>query len=728
MKKAFILIVALLFSHLLTWAQWNTNPAENLRLTEQAGEQVIPKIRKAPNGDYYLGYFSLEKGNYNVRLQHFDSNGNKLWQNEGLLISSHPSMSWLTDWDMAVDHDNHVILTWQDIRMNENNNVVAYRIAPDGGFDWGADGIMLSNNTAFNVSPKVVITAANNAVIAWMSDDNLVRQKLNSSGQKLWGDDGIVMSGTARYTWPQLMAVGTDDVLMKYYEDSGPGWAPTRNLMLQRFNAGGQAVWASPTLVCNSGSITAWTQILSFVPDGNNGCFLAWHDYRLSGTIASGWVQHINSNGQILFAANGAKVSDTDNFNKLNPMAAYLLSTGNVMVFWNEVDGGQNFYGIFAQQFDPTGERLWGNNGKAIVPVSSETVSPVCLLPIENDVVFVYELYLDAVRTNLFARRYNSVGDLVWNPGETMVSTAFSSKVHADIAGFSNNQWVFAWEDDRIADNIELYGQNLRPDGSLGSAGPQGLLQVQVSIEGNMANVTEATVQAGSQMTHPDASGLAALQLLPGVYSVIISHPFTNTEVVDNVVVTENQTASLTVELDMLRDNLILKAVDQYGGSIVMPVNYSVTGPENNYSGQITTGTAVVANVPYGQYVGTAALEPGQNVESSAVLNADNNELIFTFILGGLGESAAIAQPRIVPNPVNTESVLFIESKTTQVIHFQLFDIVGRKVTESDLSLITGVNRFELNRILETSALQKGLYSAVLQVEGMKAMVKMIVQ
>lgn len=113
---------------------------------------------------------------------------------------------------------------------------------------------------------------------------------------------------------------------------------------------------------------------------------------------------------------------------------------------------------------------------------------------------------------------------------------------------------------------------------------------------------------------------------------------------------------------------------------------------------------------------------------SSVVLNASNNELIFTFILGGLDESAAIAQPRIVPNPVNTESVLFIESKTTQEIHFQLFDIVGRKVAESDLSLITGVNRFELNRILETSALQKGLYSAVLQVKGIKATVKIIVQ
>lgn len=123
--------------------------------------------------------------------------------------------------------------------------------------------------------------------------------------------------------------------------------------MLQRFNADGQGAWTSPTLVCNSGSITAWTQILSFVTDGNDGCLLSWHDYRLSGTIASGWVQHINSNGQILFPANGAKVSDTDNFNKFYPTAAFLPASGNVMVFWGEVDGGQNFYGIFAQQFGP---------------------------------------------------------------------------------------------------------------------------------------------------------------------------------------------------------------------------------------------------------------------------------------------------------------------------------------------------------------------------------------
>ncbi len=39
-------------------------------------------------------------------------------------------MTWLTDWDMTVDHENHAILTWQDIRSGGNNNVVAYRISP----------------------------------------------------------------------------------------------------------------------------------------------------------------------------------------------------------------------------------------------------------------------------------------------------------------------------------------------------------------------------------------------------------------------------------------------------------------------------------------------------------------------------------------------------------------------------------------------------------------------
>lgn len=213
------------------------------------------------------------------------------------------------------------------------------------------------------------------------------------------------------------------------------------------------------------------------------------------------------------------------------------------------------------------------------MPVSSETVSPVYVLPTENDVVLVYELFLDAVRTNLRARRYNSTGDLVWNPGETMVSTAFSSKYMPILPDFQITNGFLPGRMTGLPIILNCTAKISDPMVVLVLPNAQGLLQVQVSIEGNMANVTEATVQAGSQMTHPDVSGLAVLQLSPGVYSVNISHPFTNTQVVDNVVVTENQTTSLTIELTMLRDNLLLKAVDQYGGSIVMPVNYSVTGP-----------------------------------------------------------------------------------------------------------------------------------------------------
>jgi hypothetical protein len=80
-------------------------------------------------------------------------------------------MSWLTDWDMTVDQDNYAILTFQDIRNAGNNNVYAYRISPDGSFVWGPDGLELSNTTDFDVSPKVTVTSARNAVVAWGSGD-----------------------------------------------------------------------------------------------------------------------------------------------------------------------------------------------------------------------------------------------------------------------------------------------------------------------------------------------------------------------------------------------------------------------------------------------------------------------------------------------------------------------------------------------------------------------------
>ncbi len=725
MKKLFLILFALIGFRFALLAQWSNNPAENLRLTDMPGEQVIPKIRKAPNGDYYLGYFSLENGNYNVRLQRFDANGNKLWANDGILVSSHPSMSWLTDWDMAVDHENHAVLTWQDIRANENNNIVAYRIAPNGDFVWGPDGIMLSNSSAFNVAPTITITAANNAVIAWMADDVMIRQKLNAAGQKLWGENGIAMSGTARYTWPQMMPVGNDEVLMKYYEDSGPSWAPTRNLMLQRFDANGQPAWANATVVCNSGSITAWTQILPFESDGNDGCIIAWHDYRLNGNIASGWVQHINSSGQAMFPVNGTKISETDNFNKFYLQAVFLPNTGNTYVFWSEVTDDQNFYGIFAQRFNASGERLWGDSGKAIMPVSSQVVEPSFLFATGDDVILGYELFIGAIQTTLHARRYNAAGEAVWSPEEVTIASTVSAKVHPDFSKFANNQWVIVWEDDRNSD-VDLFGQNLRPDGSLGAGGPMGTLSVQVNIEGNLVSPEQANIQIDSQIIHPDPLGLALIQLPEGVYTVGVMLPYAQPLTFENVQIVENNTTNLIANLLWLRGNLQIRAIDQFQGP-VYEVSYSVVGPENTYSGHMNFGTDTLFNVPYGVYHGTATFGFDQNAEATAVLDSEHFEMVFVFILGGITENSSISKLRVEPNPATIQSVLHFESGKSSRAQLQIFDKAGRILGRSNMVFQTGVNRINLANLVDVSALPNGIYSLVIQAGTQKSFVKLAI-
>ncbi|TVQ16906.1 MAG: T9SS C-terminal target domain-containing protein [Bacteroidetes bacterium] len=464
MKKTLLFTLMMAFAAMVSFSQWSDDPSENVKVVSLTNEQALSKTVVGPTGDYYIGFFSQEGGNYNVRLQRLDSQGNRLWADEGLLISDHPAMSWLTDWDMTVDNDNHAILTWQDIRSGGNINVVAYRISPEGAFMWGSSGIMLSDSDAFDASPKVTITKNNHAVFAWQSNNNIIRQKVSAGGVKQWGDWGITMSGTNRFAWPQLMPAGQDDVLMKFYEDSGPSNAPTRILKVQRFGSDGQPVWTSETIITDEGTIQAWLHILSFVPDENDGFYIAWHDYTLSGTQSSAWIQHVNASGEPQFATNGALLSNRNNFNQFNPKIAQPAESEDVFVFWTEVSGNQNQWGVYGQRLNALGEIKWSEAGKEIFAVGSDNYNLFHTLQAEEDMIIIYDK-----NYHLYAARLDESGEFEWENEQVLITNASSGGTHPEVTQLFNNQWVFAWEDGRTG-SANVYAQNLFPDGTMGIA------------------------------------------------------------------------------------------------------------------------------------------------------------------------------------------------------------------------------------------------------------------
>jgi len=615
MKKLLLLITSLVILPVLLHAQWSTNPAVNNVICNITGDQAIPKVATCQNGDTYIAYFSSESGNYDIRLQRLDVLGNKLWAPNGILISNNPSMSWLTDWDITADNPaGYCILAVMDIR-NGNNNIYGYRIAPDGSFAWGPNGVTLSNNLSFNASPKVIATASGNAVFAWQADSVILMQKISPTGTFLWGPSGKTWapsgaSATHSYNWPQLLPVGTDEFLMKYFEDSGSGMYPTRYIWVDKFNASGLGAWSAPVSVSNAGGMASFNQLVSFINDNSDGCFVSWYDDRDNDQKSNAWVQHVSAAGSVTLGTNGTEVCNNNANNHFYPTAVIPAGSSDVYVFWNEMNSLQTTFGIYGQRITSTGLLLWATAGNPIIPVSSTDVYPLEAKPYQTDMVVFYDQYIDAVNQYLKAMRITPAGTFAWTGNSVLISSVLSQKVHEYVTDLNNEQWILAWEDNRTSGDVDIYAQNLKPAGDLGPVGPltYGNIDGHVTISGGTASVTSVTVTAGVNTTHPDATGhYAFTNILTGTYTVNATLPGYTSGSQTGVVVLDSQTTpNINFSLNYIPvTGFITGTVTLNGGSgnvsqVVVTAGSNTTNPAANGSYSL--------EVPGGNYTVVATL------------------------------------------------------------------------------------------------------------------------
>ena len=161
-------ILFFVLAPLAVLCQWSNNPSLNTKIIDTVGMQVLPKVAVNTNGESYISWFSQADtlSNFDIYLQRLDADGNKLWNDDGLLVSNHPTWTWVTDYDLTIDTDGDAILVTQDARTGFSD-VFAYRISPDGTFEWGPDGIALTNDDNFDPSPQAVVTTDENIVFMW---------------------------------------------------------------------------------------------------------------------------------------------------------------------------------------------------------------------------------------------------------------------------------------------------------------------------------------------------------------------------------------------------------------------------------------------------------------------------------------------------------------------------------------------------------------------------------
>lgn len=670
-------------------AQWSLDPTVNNAICDLSGEQVIPKVDNGPTGDTYVGFFSNDSGNYDVRLQRLDSQGNELWDHNGILISDNPAMTWLTDWDMTVDAENHAILVFQDIRNAGNNNIYAYRISPDGNFVWGADGLELSNSIAFSASPKVIITSAGNAVVAWSEETISIMQKIAPDGTLLWGTSGITLSSANTISWPQPFAVDNDEILLKYFEDIGSFPALTRHCYIQKYDTDGNPVWTNPTVVSNAGGISAWTQIFNIISDENNGCFISWHDSRGGGMTSYPFVQHVLDDGTVDLAANGIQLSTENNRQNFYPESVYDAANDQLITYWKQTDGDQNNHGLTGQKVDvATGSLVWGNNGSNLIPISSTYVLLTGVRDTGDDLMIIFE---DTDNAIIKAARIDLDGNYVWTSQQVTMCSVPSTKIHNFVSQLSGSQLIAAWEDDRNGSS-DIFAQNINLDGTLGAGtNPNGTLEGNVILSGGIGNIEDVDIIiSGATVIHPDATGYFSISLAPGGYGLQAELEYYTPITISNIVITSGVTTTLP-------DDIILEWIPVYNP----PQNVTVdpnTGlitwdPPQPYPGaelighniyldgvflEMITGTSYqLINLVYGleyEVSITAVYEGGyESIPASLSFmytgtEAGNELLTATQLIGNY------------PNPFNPSTSISFELNETMHVVIEVYNVKGKHI------------------------------------------------
>ncbi len=459
-------------------AQWSADAATPNQIYNATSAQVMPKTAVASGGDSYIAWLDNTQGTYYTYLQRLNVMGTAVWANP-VIVSDNPTETWTSEWDIDADAEGNAVLTFQDTRLG-TSNVVVYKISPAGDFLWGDDGIMLSNDTSTdygNMAPVVLCLTDGRTVVGWQrmsTKTATVLQCLSLTGELLWGAAGISFSSTTiSYTWPQLLESDNGNVLLKYFEDSGPVWAPTRKILVQKLNETGIALWTTPTYASNLGGISAWTQLFSIVSDGIGGMILVWHDDRLAENISYSYVQHVAVDGSVTMPANGIKVSTENGFHQFYPKVAFDTALQEIYVVWNRLNGSQSMWSLFMQKISLNGELLWAGNGMEIVPIGNNPTFPISAGKMDSGIVFIFAygpVSGNDLVANLKAFCTNPAGQAVWAGGLVNIATSNTQKLHYNCA-ISGQQWaVITWEDGGGPSNT--YAMRINYNGTLGISYP----------------------------------------------------------------------------------------------------------------------------------------------------------------------------------------------------------------------------------------------------------------
>ena len=290
----------LIFSFLLMalWlqrlsAEWIEDTSQNLPVCTVTEDQHFPDLISDNHGGVIVAWRDVRNGNRDVFAQRISTNGEMLWENNGIPICVQPSAQ---SWPLLVpDAEEGVILVFGDSR-HRNRDIYAQRIDGNGKLLWGEDGVPVSiallslkrmSKRFLTVRVVRLLCGKILGTEIWISMPN----GLMAMANRVWQLNGVpVYEGEGDQYDPFLTTDDAGGAIIAWWDISTPDW----NVFAQRMGATGEPVWEDGGVpVCTAAGNQGGPFV---VADGSGGAFIVWSDYRNDPNIFSSADLYISTN------------------------------------------------------------------------------------------------------------------------------------------------------------------------------------------------------------------------------------------------------------------------------------------------------------------------------------------------------------------------------------------------------------------------------------------------
>ena len=202
-----------------TCVAWSNDPAVNTAISMAFDHQYNHQIVPDGSGgaiitweDYRARYGTMA----DIYVQRVDWKSKVLWTLDGVAVSIAPNDQLKPK--MVSDGSGGAVIVWEDSR-NGNLDIYAQRIDSNGNLLWQSDGVAICTTAQPQEWPQITSDGAGGAIMTWSDGRNgksvIYGQRVDADGQ-VWVADGVAVSEPSSGHYPQIASDGAGGAVISW--------------------------------------------------------------------------------------------------------------------------------------------------------------------------------------------------------------------------------------------------------------------------------------------------------------------------------------------------------------------------------------------------------------------------------------------------------------------------------------------------------------------------------